>query len=195
MKKIIIMAAAVFATVNIFAQGTINFANGSTAALVTNTLTGARAVVGSTFVVQLYYAPDNSGGAEAMLMPVAGTAAFGPVPGLFSGGTRTLPVTPAGAFAYFQVRAWEAAYGTSYEEALQRGAQGGRLALTGKSNIIHVDLADPTTVPPGIASSMLTSLLLPVGLSGISLTVIPEPSVIGLGLLGVGALLVLRRRK
>jgi len=191
MKKIMIMAAAVFASVNIFAQGTVNFANNNTAALVTNSLTGARSVVGSTFVAQLYYYwPDLGAGVlpeDGQMIPLGAVASFGPVPGLYSGGTRTAPVTPPGSFAYFQVRAWETAFGTSYEEALAHQATGGRFALTGKSNIIRVDTSDPS-LPP-------TSLLGVGGLSGITLTIIPEPSVVGLGLLGAGALLLLRRRK
>lgn len=191
MKKLVIMAAAVFATVNIFAQGVVNFSNIGATQRVTNSMTGATAAIGSTFLVQLYYAPDASGGAETALMPISPAIGIGPQAGLFSGGFRTAPVTPPGAFAYFQVRAWESAFGTSYEEALAKGAVGGRTSLLGKSNIIRVDTADPTITPAEGSASLVAA-----GLAGIVLApVIPEPSVIGLGLLGAGALLMLRRRK
>lgn len=192
MKKLLIMAAAVFATVNIFAQGTVNFANIGGGG-VTNSMTGARVATGSTFVVQLYYLPDagTPPASDAAFMPLGATAAFGPTPGLFSGGIRTAPVTPPGTFAYFQVRSWETAFGTSYEEALAKGAVGGRTALIGKSNVIRVDTSDPTLVPPENAANLVAA-----GLQGFAVVpVIPEPSVIGLGLLGAGALLMLRRRK
>jgi len=192
MKKLLIMAAAVFATVNIFAQGTVNFANIGGGG-VTNSLTGARAATGSTFVVQLYYLPDagTPPATDAAFMPLGAMTAFGPTPGLFSGGIRTAPVTPPGAFAYFQVRSWETAFGTSFEEASAKGAIGGRLALVGKSNIIRVDTSDPTLIPPENAANLVAA-----GLQGFVLVpVVPEPSVIGLGLLGAGALLMLRRRK
>lgn len=191
MKKLLIMAAAVFATVNIFAQGTVNFSNIG-GQRVMNSLTGTNAPTGSTFVVQLYYLPDTGVAptTDALFMSLGSVTAIGPQGGLFSGGLRTAPVTPPGAAAYFQVRAWETAYGTSYEEALAHQAAGGRLGLTGKSNIIKVDTGDPTIQPPEAGASLVAA-----GLGGIQLTTVPEPSVIGLGLLGAGALLMLRRRK
>jgi len=192
MKKLAIMAAAVFATVNIFAQGTVNFSNIGGGGI-TNSLTSARVIVGSTFMVQLYYSPDSaSAPADDLLMPLAGVGTIGPIPGIYSAGVRTAPVTPAGASAWFQVRAWEAAFGTSYEAALANSQSvGGRLALVGKSNTFKVNTSDPTLIPPENAANLIAA-----GLQGFLITpVIPEPSVIGLGLLGAGALLLLRRRK
>jgi len=191
MKKLVIMAAAIFATVNIFAQGTVNFSSIGGGG-VTNSLTGQRVVVGSTFQVQLYYLPDlgTPPATDGQMMSLAGVASIGPIAGIFSGGTRTAPVSPPGTFAYFQVRAWETAFGTSYEDAVAKGAVGGRLALTGKSNIFRVNTSDPTLQPPEAAASLVAA-----GMLGFSVSAVPEPSVIGLGLLGAGALLMLRRRK
>ena len=47
-----------------------------------------------------------------------------------------------------QLRAFEISYGSTYEQALAAPPQNGRYALTGKSIILRVDTADPTTVPP-----------------------------------------------
>ena len=191
MKKLAIMAAAVFATVNIYAQGTVNFSNIGGGGI-TNGLTGARVIVGATFMVQLYYSPDSvNAPTDDLLMPLSGVATIGPIAGIFSGGARTAPVTPPGANAWFQVRAWEAAFGTSYEAALANSqAIGGRLALTGKSNTFKVNTSDPTIVPAETAANLIAA-----GLQGFTINAVPEPSVIGLGLLGAGALLLLRRRK
>jgi len=191
MKKLVIMAAAIFATVNVFAQGTVNFSSIGGQGI-TNILTGQRVILGSAFQVQLYYAASNSPARpeDSALMPLAGVASIGPIAGIFSGGTRTAPVSPPGTLAWFQVRAWETAYGASYEEALARGAIGGRLALTGKSNIVIVNTSDPTISPAETPASLVAA-----GLLGFMVAPIPEPSVIGLGLLGAGALLMLRRRK
>lgn len=206
MKKLVIMAAAIFATVNIFAQGTVNFSNIGGQSLF-NTMTGANAASGTTFTVQLYhlvFAPGAdststfTNGDPRVVFPTTdaqfsslGAKVNLAAPGFFVGGNRTAPVTPIGAFGYFQVRAWETAYGTSYEAAAAAGAVGGRTALLGKSNIVRVDTGDPTTIPPGTAGSLVNN-----GLSRIDLMIIvPEPSVIGLGLIGAGALLMLRRRK
>lgn len=190
MKKLAIMAAAVFATVNIYAQGTVNFSNIGGGG-VTNSLTGARVIVGATFMVQLYYSPDSANApADNLLMPLSGVATIGPIAGIYSGGARTAPVTPPGANAWFQVRAWEAAFGTSYEAAVASQAIGGRLALVGKSNTFKVNTSDPTLVPAEAAANLIAA-----GLQGFVVNPVPEPSVIGLGLLGAGALLLLRRRK
>jgi hypothetical protein len=194
MKKLVLTAAAIFATVNIFAQGTVNFSNIGGLGGITNSMTGARVVAGATFQVQLYYAPDTGAGVPDFngLMPLPGVANIAPTAGLFSGGTRTAPVSPPGTFAYFQVRAWETAFGTSYEDVLAKGVVvGGRTGLAGFSNIIRVNTADPT-LTPAEAPSPLTGV---TGLQGFLVVPVPEPSVIGLGLLGAGALLMLRRRK
>jgi len=192
MKKTLIMAAAMFATVSAFAQGTVNFSNlGSNGvAAVFNTLTGANALAGSTFNVQLYYLPDGSNPDTDPFMPLGLKVGLSAA-GFFVGGNRTASVTPPGSFAYFQVRAWETAFGTSYESALGASPVGGRGALVAKSNVVRVDTGDPTSVPPGTAGNLVSAGLLRIDL----IPVIPEPSVIGLGLLGAGALLLLRRRK
>jgi len=188
MKKTLMMAAAMFAAVSIFAQGTVDFKNIGTAGIIFDTLAGANALAGTTFRVQLYYLPDqaNPPTSEQLDRMSLGASATLIAAGFFTGGTRTAPVTPPGAFAFFQVRAWEAAYGATYEEALAAQAIGGRLAKTGKSNIIRIDTADPVLLQTPVALT---------GLTRIDLSIIPEPSVIGLGLLGAGALLLLRRRK
>jgi len=193
MKKLLIAAAAVFASLNIYAQGTVNFANNAATA-VTNNLTGAKVITGTTFQSFLYYAQDTGGGVpeESAFITLGNSAGFSPVAGLITGGTRTTPnTTVGGTAAYFQIRTWEVAYGTSFENLVaQQTVIGGRKGLAGKSNIVRVTTGDPLSSPPGTPGSLITS-----GLQGYYLNVVPEPSVIGLGLLGAGALLFLRRRK
>ena len=185
MKKAIIMAAAIFASLNIFGQGTVNFSNiGLTGAQIIDSTTGAAAVSGSKFTVGLYWAHD--GITDEALFQLAGATTgiagqAGALTGLYSGGTRTVDITPPGFFAMFQVRAWETSFG-SFDAAATGGG------LVGKSSIIRVDTGDPTVIPPGTPGSLK-------GISGITLAIVPEPSVIGLSLLGAGALLLLRRRK
>lgn len=198
MKKIAIIVAAVFASVNMFAQGTVNFSNlGLAGAGVIDPTTGKAAAKGTTFMAELYFAPDGT--TDPSLFQEAnhdgngntvGPVALGPLDGLYSGGTRKVDITPPGFFAMFQVRVWEASFGSSYDAAIAAGTNPalGRAALVGVSQILRVDTGDPTTVPPGTPGSLK-------GISGITLSVVPEPSVIGLGLLGAGALLLLRRRK
>jgi len=190
MKRIITASVALLASWNIYGQGTVNFANNSASA-VTNILTGQRVPTGTTFRVSLYYLPDGPAPIrEDQFILVLGTAGFSPVAGQFSAGSRTTPLTTAGgAPAYFMVKAWESAYGASYEEAkLNPVPQNGRLALVGTSNIIRVEQTGNPGVTP---AANLTSF----GLQGFTLVPVPEPTVLGLGIVGLGALLLLRRRK
>jgi hypothetical protein len=94
------------------------------------------------------------------------------------------------------VRVWETAFGATYEQAVNNPFPiGGRLAIVGTSNIIRVTTGDPSTVPPGIPASLVNA-----GLQGFCLgwcnVCIPEPSALGLFLIGAVALLLmpLRRR-
>lgn len=199
MKKLAILGVGLALAVQTYGQGTVVFLNsGSTA--VSNILTSARTVAGTTFAVALYYLRDTgqsavttadfdaglATGAAAIVGPNVGFQAAG----IYSGGTRTAPTPQAGSTGWFQVRAWERAYGQTYDAALSAPEIGGRLALVGTSNIIKVDTGDPTSTPAGTAGTLTGS-----GIQWFWVTPVPEPSVIGLGLLGVGALLLLRRRK
>jgi len=81
-----------------------------------------------------------------------------------------------------QVRAWDAGTGRTltYDQAR---AQGG---LWGQS-IVYSYQQKSSSPPDLINDTMMRNFL------GFSL--VPEPSVIGLGLIGIGALFMLRRRK
>lgn len=187
MKKILIVAAmAALTVVNSFGQGSVVFSNsgGSPVTLADGT---TRVPVGSTtYNVELVYAPDGTSTTDfaTMATRVGAVAGFSPTPGFFSGGGRTVDsITPAGGFGLFQVRAWTVANGTSYNAVVASG-QGS----AGASQIIRVDTANPTI---GEANASLVA----AGLNGFSITPVPEPSAIALGILGVGTLLLLRRRK
>lgn len=183
MKKTLITAVAVLATLNMYGQGTVVFSN-SGGAPVINSRTGVNVVAGSTFKVGLYY--GAVGATESEFAMLGASANIFPTAGFFSAGNRTAPIAAAGGNGQFQVRAWESAFGTDYAQVLGTGNPG---ALVGKSNIMLVDTGDPTSTPAG-APTPIAPLM-----QGFSLTPVPEPSVIGLGLLGAVSLLMLRRRK
>jgi hypothetical protein len=207
MKTTVLTIAAIFASLNIFAQGTVNFSNNGLNAPVvlgvpititypTGTVAyavGAKAPAGTTFSVALYYAPYNNGVMPdpATLFQI-GMVVGQPVSanlskaGIYFAGAFTAPtvnVPPGGGLGWFQVKAWETVYGMTYEAALPNPNN-----LSGFSNIIAVNTANPLVTPPG-TPSLLT------GISGITLNVVPEPAILGLGLLGGVAMLLLRRRK
>ena len=189
MKKILLMGVlGVVAALSAYGQGSVAFANNTSTRVILHGPGGTTFVpVGSQFSVELVFAPDGT--PEALFQQAAtrlgATASFGPVAGVFNGGGRTAAgVVPPGGFGLFQVRAWETASSLDYMDALLRG-----VGFIGQSAILRVDTGDPTTVPPGTPTPLTSA-----GLQSFVI-IVPEPSVIALGLAGVGALLLLRRRK
>ena len=195
MKKtnLIVALALGLVSAQVYGQGTVTFGNNSASAI-TNAFTMQRVIAGTTFRVALYYLPDGpEPSRDEMLLTglsVGANAPIAPAAGLYAAGTRTTPVTTPGAgFAWFQVRCWETAFGTSYEAAVANPvAQNGRLAIAGTSNIIRVKTGDPVN---NIAPGALTAF----GLQTFLVTQVPEPTTIGLAAMGIGALLLLRRKK
>jgi hypothetical protein len=200
MKKLILTAAALLVTLSIHAQGLVNFQNDSSN-LVRHGLKSDAAVVGvDGIMVALYWAPvDNPGTPEnegnVPFIQLGAAVAVPTVPpslaGRFFGGTRTTGTqSDAGENARFIVKAWEAAYGSTYEIAAAAPPQNGRGSLLGQSNEIITRLGDGIQTPPG-SLNVGPNTTAPM----LSFSVVPEPSSIALGLIGAGALLLLRRRK
>jgi hypothetical protein len=113
------------------------------------------------FVAQLY-----AGHSLETLRPAGQPRPFAGM-GYFMSQVITLPTVAPGAIAFAQVRAWESARGTSYEEAR---ALGGRF---GKSEILQVATA-PDVVPPLTPFSLvgLKSFHLQAGLPGFNVGLI-----------------------
>ena len=187
MKKPTVTALAVLASLNLFAQGTIGFANGTGSRVHVGTIGDAStyAHAGSTYQVGLYWAPlgttlDSSYAMVGSAVSFAGAA--GTRTGIFNGGSRTIPGITPGGIVLVQVRGWETALGGNYETVLAAGGE------VGKSATLTVDTGDPTITPPATPISLPASGLAPFA-------IVPEPSAIALGVLAAGALLMLRRRK
>jgi len=201
MKKSILITAGLFASLQLHGQGWVNFSNIGPKAPVIDSTTGTNAVAGTTFSVDLYFAP-YAGPGTLPPDPSTFTQVGGPVhlgfltldghligAGLYGGGTVTIyEIHPPGYFGWFQVKGWETAYGFSYEQAAAAGPMNGRTALLGVSNIIKVNTGDPTLTEPDTPAPL-------TGLSAILLTVVPEPSVVAMGALSACVLLVFRSKK
>jgi hypothetical protein len=137
-------------------------------------------LVGTQYRAQLYFGRDaNSLQAvtaapasfrDATLVPTSTAAA-----GTWAGGTRILTGFAAGEVAVIQIRAWDSTTGADYASASTRGQS----------------ITFTYTVPPAGA---LPSTQYLEGLRSFSV-IVPEPSVIALGMIGAGALFLLRRRK
>jgi len=120
--------------------------------------------------------------ASATFRTTAATAGFFIAPTA----AQNVPGTTAGAFGTFQLRAWDNKGGTVGTWA---AAMADPTIARGSSALFTPTfplggLTSPPTTPPGLQG--LTSFNL--------VAVVPEPGVIALGVLGLGALL-LRRRK
>jgi hypothetical protein len=182
MKKLLIAIAAVMITAATYGQGQVVFANKQTGvfdAPVTikdsNPLTGP----GAAYSAQLYL--QGAGGTLTPLTPVAtfrdaaagatGNAAL--ANRYWVAQNVDVPGVQPGANATFVIRAWQTALG-SYDAAT---------AARGQSDPFVVAVGGGTLPPANLTT-----------LQSFGVTVVPEPSVIVLGVLGAAAL-ALRRRK
>lgn len=189
MKKLILAALLMSAAVASFGQGQLIFANGSTNNIFDGRTglpsTGSAAAQDDT-QVGLYI--GNVGDSVASLTLITQTNCNNI--GRWSGGIRTLAGWNPGT-VQVQVRAWLAStiYG-SYEAAVAGGLGGDASVVVGVSNPWSMALVANGTPPNSTATSGLQAFtMIPVG------PVVPEPSSIALGLLGLGAIALFRRRK
>jgi len=196
MKRILLTLAAGFLACSVFGQGgvVINTRGGGVDATVTDNLTG-QLVTGNAYLAQLYYgAPGVAEDAMVAVLDAPGGSTATPawftpasLPGYIltstGGGNRyTDPAVVApGANTDFQLRAWQASLGATWEEALGNWDSS---TVMGKSGIITVATS---------ANNLDTPKPL-TGLQPFGLDPVPEPSVIALGALGLVALLWRRRK-
>lgn len=172
MKKLIPLLALLVGVSGALAQGTINFNN--------STLTPVKPVfmdqgqttpvIGTNFLAQLYYGAVGTP-AGSLTAVTTGAARFRPAgvtpEGTWLGGTRTLTGFTSGQTVALQVRVTDVSSG-----------------LHGESGIFTFTIPAAGSPPAAFFMDNFASFSL-----------VPEPSVIGLGLIGVGALFMLRRRK
>jgi hypothetical protein len=185
----LVLAIALLATLQLYGQGTVNFSNFGFNAPVYNAQTCLNAIAGTTFSVALYsapYDPANPVPPNPSTMTQAGASASLVAAGIYFDGIRTASnITPSGALGWFQVKAWQTAFGTTYEQAQTNPA-----ALIGASNIILVQTGNPPLGAPGDLT----------GISGITLSAVgtppcvPEGSPVVLGFLGAALLSFLRAK-
>lgn len=196
MKKTLLILGLLALPVVVFAQGTVNFANSSSTTLSTNVgpiappgqvanTSGLTSPAGQ-YSIGLYVAPAGTTD-ESLFTLVTPTALNQGPPvsnGRFNGGTSFVIPGNNGTPIAFQVRAWSVSGGSTYEAA------SAPFLYRGKSTI---GSATPAT-GLGIAPQLFGTDVGQVG--GFVLTPnIPEPSSIALGLLGLGAIALFRRRK
>ena len=136
----------------------------------------------SGYTAQLYVGADAGSVAATT---ISSTFRTGAAAGYFTSlGDVQVDGFAAGANVAIQVRAWDNAGGTinSWDAATVRG----------ESSIINVTLGGAGS-PPSIAANL--SGFGTDGSAAFQLAVVPEPSTFALGALGIGALLMVRRRQ
>ena len=177
MKKLIMFAACLGVTAVALGQGNVNFGNRVTAegvnAIVTDLADGS-ALDGGTWQAQLY-----AGAAMDALSPVGAAVGFrtGAAAGYITSVARVVDGIPGGSSAYVAMAVWDSADGASYEVA---EAAFGKV---GMSIPVEITLTAPPATPAAMA-----------GMQAFGVAAIPEPSTLALGLLGIGALMMRRRR-
>jgi MYXO-CTERM domain-containing protein len=192
MKRILLLAALLGTAVSSFAQGVVLFNNRVNAsgvdAPIYGNFVGGILLDGANFRAALY-GTNGAGRAETDLVllanPTTGAtwAPFrtGTTAGYLNVGTegpRQIGAGGYGAQVTLQVRAWEGSQYNTYEAALAGGAR------VGKSNLITI-----------LTTTSATDPVIPAMVGLQSFALVPEPSSIALGLLGLGALALIRRRK
>lgn len=218
MKQILVLLTLV-AAVSAYSQGMVNFQNkgipqggtpmnarisygaGGPVTAGSNVTSVAISAGGLTYGVNaqaaLYGGPvDGAENAMVLLTPAVGFRT-GSNAGYVSVGadpTRIIPGIAPGAKAWVQVRAWDiGTAAASYEAAVASGT-----GYWGTSEIMQVKLGgQPTPADPAIQSPDLVDERTGLAMLPFSMTynVVPEPSIIGLGLLGaIAGLFVFRRR-
>jgi len=198
MERLLLLAVLLGMTVSAFAQGTIRFANtGSPAGydfrLWTNnvTFTASNLMSGAgRYRIGLYGSTDA--GAPASSLTLIATVLNSPAAGIFSGGDPfVLPNGYAASTPFrFQLRAWTSTAGATYEEAIAALALDPLNVACGVSGLGLVTLGGGTVQQAALFGTSPGQLS-----SGFRIAHIPEPSSLALGLLGLGAMALFRRKK
>jgi len=224
MKKTLLTLLGVICAATVFGQGTILFNNrvaGAYDARIYGTVPGnetlfiqgqpatgvptgttdyrgAVALQGTGYTAQLFGGPlGTTLNTDSSQFALAGTLNFrtgASAAGILAipAPTITVPGVAESSRATLQIRVWDNVGGTitSWDQVLANPS----VARGWSTPIDSLALGGTLSTPPNLGGTAGPPLNL-TGLASFNLFVVPEPSVIALGVLGVGALLLFRRRK
>ena len=134
-------------------------------------------LVGTNYVAQLYYGTDAASLVPVTTAPARFRVPTTTAPGTWSGGNRTLTGFTAGMTATLQVAVWDSNFGLTFDQARAAGA------FWGLSQPFTYTIPSAGAPPAAYYMENFRGFVL-----------IPEPSTIGLGVLGAVGLFVFRRR-
>lgn len=193
MKHLALTLTAFLVAASAFAQGTLNFANRvagqfNAQATYEGDPTRPAGPAGSEFFGQLY------AGATADSLAAIGTpVAFRNdtlVGYITAGGAVTVAGVAGGSPAVVKMVAWHSSLGNTYEAATAAGLGG--VGESGTITVTTGGLGSPPSLPAnlGVTGGTAANTLQPFSIS----TLVPEPSIAALGLLGAGLLLIRRKK-
>jgi len=189
MKKLLIGALSLLAFVTAQAQGTFSFSNtpGGNGGVDAAVFDGNGAKLsGDAYLLQIWAGPDASSLAAASTPQPFRTQAA--AAGYIAAVTATANNVVPGANGIVEARVWRVAAGSTYDLAAA-SADNSPLGNYLKSNQLTVK-SGGDGAPPSLPTA-ITGL---TWQNGGKLVVVPEPSVVALGVLG-GVALLIRRRK
>jgi len=185
MKKLVLVLASAIVAVGVMAQGTdtgglVNFVTKSGSKINIKAVDSTGAALGDTYMGGLFV-----GAAADSLAPAVSAGA--PVQALFDGGyiydkAYKLDGVAQGASYFFAIAAWDKQY-ANYQAAKDAGGS------VGMSTAFARTTGGNDLTPPGTATRLESVQTFAVS-TGV---IIPEPSVLALGFLGMGAFLLRRR--
>lgn len=179
MKKLITIVAGmtVVGMLGAFAQGTVLFQNPIPTQYVT--LSDGTRPAGNTYSIEVLWGA-NAGAVNNSLGTKVGFAAAG----VFSDGSKTLTGANPGDRPWFVVRAWQNNTGaTSYAQAISSGQP----IYAGTTTAFQLGAGLGGGSPPLPAPAL-------VGMTPLTLSIVPEPATYALLALGLAGLLIRRRK-
>jgi hypothetical protein len=198
MKKLLLTCALVAAVTAAFAQGTVQFSNGtlSKMSLVSPGVSTVVIPTTASFSFGLFYGVNQSTSLSLLTSQfgINSTSSAGIIvnPLDRKSAMNTIPLgteTSGGETdIWVQMKGWDASFGTDWLKASEQGT------YFGASAIRNIGGLGPST-GPGVAiwqSATGTSLLT---MPAFGLTLVPEPTTLALAGMGVASLLIFRRRK
>jgi len=214
MKKLSLLMLTVLAGVSAFAQGTVNFQNGTvTTAYFTNTLStgGARgkvATTAGTMFYGLFYSDATLGGTSNNLTFATAVANSTSSAGVIQGtAVMALPGTNPGDQIWLMTLAWSGSLGANgYTHYLGNYGSGTAGAMNGQWDGSGTFFAQSPTIlvtggpsaGPGTVMYQTPTDSSHIGTAiggGTDIYLVPEPSTFALAGLGAAAMLIFRRRK
>jgi hypothetical protein len=186
MKRFVITMALIASATFAYGQGTIAFLNGPTAVF---RMAGTTVAVPTAVNSQLTYGIFVGATADSLSATPAGPTATGSttaagrmtgVPALYA-----LEGHAPGTVLFAQVRAWESRFGADWAAAKAQGQ------YYGETDVRQLEPLASASGPGTViwqSSNVSPNRFLPM-------QIVPEPSTIALAILGLGSLLLFRRKK